>query len=276
MVSATVSVQGVTVPRILYGTAWKEDKTAALVEDARAAGFVGIDTANQRKHYFEAAVGEGLRRAGVSRTATFLQTKFTSVDGQDERLPYDPRADVETQVRQSFASSLDHLGVDAIDVYLMHGPTYREGLTDEDWAVWRAMEALHEERRVRLIGVSNFSSGQLELLVRGSKVHPALVQNRCYARSGWDRAVRGICATEGMGYEGFSLLTANRQVWTSSRVGEIAERLRVTPAEVVLRYALELDMIVLTGTTNRQHMRDDLAIFGLELSREDLAALSNL
>src|SRR4051812_26765941 len=103
------------VPSFLYGTAWKEDATEALVFGALTAGFRGIDTANQRKHYFEAGVGAGLARklaAGLERDEVFIQTKFTFRDGQDHRLPYDERAPIATQVAQSFASSLEHLGVD--------------------------------------------------------------------------------------------------------------------------------------------------------------------
>src|ERR1700683_1732448 len=91
------SSQAASIPDFLYGTAWKEDRTAALVELALQSGFRGIDTANQRRHYFEAGVGEGLAaayRAGVvTRSDLFLQTKFTYRDGQDHRLPYDPQAE---------------------------------------------------------------------------------------------------------------------------------------------------------------------------------------
>src|SRR5262245_25962111 len=98
-----------SVPTFLYGTAWKEDRTPALPELALRAGFRGIDTANQRRHYFEAGVGQGLAAAYrarlVAREDLFLQTKFTYQDGQDHRLPYDPTADFSTQVAQSMASS---------------------------------------------------------------------------------------------------------------------------------------------------------------------------
>src|SRR6266540_913969 len=101
------------VPDYLYGTAWKEDRTQALTELALRMGFRGIDTANQRRHYFEAGVGHALAaayRAGVvTRKDVFLQTKFTYRSGQDHRLPYDPGADLSTQVAQSMASSLEHL-----------------------------------------------------------------------------------------------------------------------------------------------------------------------
>ena len=132
---------GGSVPRFLYGTAWKEDRTEALVRQALDAGFRGIDTANQRRHYFEAAVGSAVAAwcdAGQGRREDlFLQTKFTSLGGQDHRLPYDAGADPATQVRQSFASSLEHLRTTYVDSYVLHGPSSRRGLTDEDWEVWR-------------------------------------------------------------------------------------------------------------------------------------------
>src|SRR5882757_8236259 len=117
------------MPTILYGTAWKEERTATLTELAIRSGFRGIDTANQRRHYFEAGVGEALAavyRAGVAmRADLFLQTKFTSQPGQDHRLPYDPAASLTDQVAQSMASSLKHLGTDYVDSYVLHGPSSR-------------------------------------------------------------------------------------------------------------------------------------------------------
>ncbi len=99
-----------SVPDFLYGTAWKEDRTPGLTELALRVGFRGIDTANQRRHYFEAGVGQGLAasyRAGVvARSDLFLQTKFTYQSGQDHRLPYDPAASLCAQVTQSLTSSL--------------------------------------------------------------------------------------------------------------------------------------------------------------------------
>ncbi|HEX6836172.1 MAG TPA: aldo/keto reductase, partial [Polyangia bacterium] len=113
-------------PQIIYGTAWKEERTEALVGLALRSGFRAIDTANQRKHYFEAAVGDAIARAigdgMVTRGELFLQTKFTDVGGQDRRLPYDASAPFAEQVAQSFASSLEHLHTDYLDSYVLHGP----------------------------------------------------------------------------------------------------------------------------------------------------------
>src|SRR5438270_548560 len=134
--------QPAIVPDFIYGTAWKEDRTAALTELALRMGFRAIDTANQRRHYFEAGVGQGLAagyQAGVvTRADLFLQTKFTYQRGQDHRLPYDPTARLAVQVAQSMASSLEHLGTDYVDSYILHGPSAFDW-TDADAEVWGAM-----------------------------------------------------------------------------------------------------------------------------------------
>src|SRR4051812_39197508 len=112
-------------PDFIYGTAWKEERTAALTILALRTGFRAVDTANQRRHYHEAAVGEALDAAYdegiVTRSDLFLQTKYTNVSGQDHRLPYDSAAPLAVQVAQSLASSLNHLGTRYVDSFLMHG-----------------------------------------------------------------------------------------------------------------------------------------------------------
>src|SRR4030095_15358089 len=106
-----VIINGISVPTFLYGTAWKEESTQRCVKKALEAGFRGIDTANQRKHYNEAGGGGALREdynaGGLRRKDLFLQTKFTHIAGQDHRLPYQKNADLHTQVMQSYASSLE-------------------------------------------------------------------------------------------------------------------------------------------------------------------------
>src|SRR5689334_21559232 len=151
MPDQTLSIDGVRVPRFLYGTAWKEDETQRLAELALRQGFRGIDTANQRRHYHEAGVGLAVAAGIVPRDELFLQTKFTFRGGQDHRLPYDPAAPIATQVEQSFASSLQHLGVEVIDSYVLHGPTRRVGLGAADWEAWHAMEAIQQSGRARLL-----------------------------------------------------------------------------------------------------------------------------
>src|SRR5213596_2947250 len=149
------------LPDFLYGTAWKQDRTQSLTELALRMGFRGIDTANQRRHYVEAGVGQGLAaayRAGVvTRADLFLQTKFTYQHGQDHRLPYDPAADLATQVAHSLASSLEHLGTDHVDSYVLHGPSSGRDWTDDDAEAWAAMVNERDAGRTRFLGVSNVS-----------------------------------------------------------------------------------------------------------------------
>lgn len=279
-VSETVTIQDVEVPTFLYGTAWKEERTEGLVEQALAVGFRGLDTANQRRHYHEAGVGAALRKVfadgRVTRDELFLQTKYTHVGGQDARLPYDPSADYPSQVRQSFDSSLDHLAVDRLDSFVMHGPLTRMGLSEADREVWRTMEELQRSGRVGLIGVSNVSAEQLATLCQIAEVRPAFVQNRCYARFGWDRDVRAVCRTEGVVYQGFSLLTANRAELASADVQRIAADHGKTVPQVVFRFALQLGMICLTGSTSPEHLREDLAVYGFELSGEEVARIERI
>jgi diketogulonate reductase-like aldo/keto reductase len=274
------SVRGFPVPSFLYGTAWKEERTRELTTHALAAGFRGIDTANQRKHYFEAAVGEAvsavLERGEVTRSQLFLQSKFTALGGQDRRLPYAADADTATQVAQSFASSLDHLGTDYLDSYVLHGPATNVGLADEDVAAWRAMEALARAGKTRLLGISNVSREQLQLLLEIAEIPPAFVQNRCYARSGWDARVRECCDAHDIVYQAFSRLTANRRELDRPDVKRIVERTGRTLPEVVFRFALELGMLPLTGTSDPNHMRLDLSCFDLELNRDELLTLLHI
>ena len=258
----------------IYGTAWKEERTEECVALALREGFRAVDTANQRKHYFEAGVGAALRGAGVGRDELFLQTKFTYADGQDHRLPYDPRADFATQVAQSFQSSLEHLGVTTIDSYLLHGPRTRRGLSDGDKETWRAMEALQRDGRTRFIGISNVTAEQVATLCDFATVKPEFVQNRCFASMGWDRDVRDVCRANGIRYQGFSLLTANVRELQSPVMRRLAAKYNVPVTRLVFAFALQIGMICLTGTTSAGHMRDDLAARDLELSPEDVRLIS--
>jgi diketogulonate reductase-like aldo/keto reductase len=265
---------GSPIPGFLYGTAWKEQETERLTRLALEAGFRGVDTANQRRHYFEAGVGAALKRAiaggVVRREDVFLQTKFTYAGGQDHRLPYDPNADPATQVRQSFASSLEHLQVDSIDSYVLHGPASRRGLTASDREVWRTMEELQAEGRARFLGISNVALDQIQELWTHAAVRPAFVQNRCFASLGWDRAVRDFCRVKGIVYQGFSLLTANARELQHPAFLRLVARVGKSPAQVVFRFARQVGMLPLTGTTDAAHMREDLESDRFELSGEDV------
>jgi len=267
-------------PAFLYGTAWKEERTAALTELALRAGFRGIDTANQRRHYFEAGVGEGLAAAYnagvVTRADLFLQTKFTYQRGQDHRLPYDPAADLAAQVGQSLSSSLEHLGTDYVDSFVLHGPSSGYGWTDADAEVWEAMRKERDAGRTRLLGVSNVSLDHLEQMETGHSELPAFVQNRCFARLGWDREVRSFCNQRAIVYQGFSLLTANREVLQHPSFITLAEKLDATPAQAVFGFARAIGILPLTGTSSTEHMRQDLASLQIKIPADAVRAIESI
>jgi diketogulonate reductase-like aldo/keto reductase len=263
----------IEVPSFMYGTAWKEEATARLVQLAVATGFRAIDTANQLIHYREALVGEALQaleNSGTKRDTLFVQTKFTPLGGQGGQPPYDPYADLTTQVNQSFDSSLAHLRTDYVDSYVLHAPYSRRGLGEADWEVWAAMEGLYHSGKTKMIGVSNITAGQLAELCEQANVKPMVVQNRCFAALGWDKDVREICRAQGVIYQGFSLLTANREVLIYPEILRTAKRLSAGPAQVIFRFAMQVGMLPLTGTTSQQHMKEDLEAERLTLSAEEL------
>lgn len=273
-----ISACGVPTPALIYGTAWKEDRTASLVEQALALGFRGIDTACQPKHYHEPGVGEGVARrlaAGLTRAELYLQSKFTPAKGQDpERMPYDPKASLSEQVAQSFATSLRNLRTDYLDGLILHSPlAERRDLLE----VWRALEAIHASGGARQLGISNcYQPGQLERLYREARVKPALVQNRFYAETGYDREIRAFCRRRGILYQSFWTLTANPGIVAHPTIQALAATHGRTPAQVLFRYLTQTGIIPLTGTASAEHMREDLAIFEFALTaaeRERVGAL---
>ena len=269
-----------TTPTFLYGTAWKEERTSELVELALTVGFRGIDTANQRMHYFEEAVGQGLQQAynalGIQRDDIFLQTKFTYARGQDHRKPYDEHASFSTQVQQSFESSLDHLKTDYLNSYILHGPYQQHLITEQDKEVWSAMESLYKQGKVKHLGVSNITHQQLTELLEFSSIKPAFVQNRCFAQMFWDKQVRTYCKNHGMIYQGFSLLTANQHELMHHKLMQIIKNHQKSLAQVIFRFSQQVGMIPLTGTTDATHMNEDLDIDDFMLTDYELHLIENI
>ncbi|KTC96179.1 aldo/keto reductase family protein [Legionella feeleii] len=267
-------------PAFLYGTAWKEEATENLVITALKTGFTGIDTANQRKHYYEEGVGKAIQvfLAGSEKTRQdlFLQTKFTFADGQDHRKPYNEMDSYELQVQQSFRSSLEHLQTDYIDSYILHGPLLSDSLSTGDWEVWHAMEALWRAKKIKFLGISNVTLKQLEEFYTYSTVKPTFVQNRCFAVKQWDKGIRAFCREHGLIYQGFSLLTANYQYFSQPWLRSIAQKYQKNMAQLIFRFALQMKMLPLTGTTDQQHMREDLAIGDFTLSVDELEQIENV
>jgi len=269
---------GVKMPRIIYGTAWKKDRTADLVEKAIQAGFRGIDTACQPKHYNEPLVGAALQRMkkhGIEREALFLQTKFTPLSGQDPRqVPYDENSPIELQVAQSFEVSIKNLQTEYVDSLVLHSPLVPHSLLMK---VWNAMENIQKTGGALQLGISNcYQTEVIRALYADAKVKPAVLQNRFYQETGYDANLRQWCSHHGVIYQSFWTLTANPHIIASNTVRTIAQKYKKTEAQIFFQYLSHSGIVPLTGTTSEQHMKEDLSIFEFELSSEDLKNMSRL
>ncbi|MCQ8127976.1 aldo/keto reductase family protein [Methylomonas rivi] len=273
-----ISSAGVAMPRLIYGTAWKKERTAEWVALALAQGFRGIDTACQPKHYYEPGVGEALHAAfelGLGREQIYLQTKFTPLSGQDPlQVPYDPRAALDRQVSQSFQKSRDNLRTDYLDGLVLHSPLADK---QELMTVWRAMEHIVLSGGARQLGISNcYDPALFKSLYETATVKPAVLQNRFYADSHYDTELRKFCRAHGVIYQSFWTLTANPGILANAVIAALADRYRRTPAQILFRYLTQVGVVPLTGTTSAQHMREDLAIFEFELTQDDCAGVERL
>jgi len=278
MEAFVTSATGVRSPRIIYGTAWKKERTARLVTTALEIGFRGIDTACQPRHYDEPGVGAGIAAAlgpGLDRTDIYLQTKFTPLGGHDpQRIPYDPDASLPEQVLESCGVSLRNLRTGYLDCLILHSPLPTLRQTFE---AWYAMESLVKDGRVRQLGISNcYRLDLLQALYEGAHVKPAVVQNRFYEQTRYDRDIRAWCRRQNVIYQSFWTLTANPHVLASDTVQALAAKHRRTAPQILFRYLTQIGVVPLTGTSSVQHMREDLAIFEFTLTEEELAAMGVL
>jgi len=275
MESFITSIMGVRIPRIIYGTAWKKTDTQRLVQMAIHKGFRGIDTACQPKHYDEAGVGAGVTaclHSGLTRGDLYLQTKFTTLSGQDPRqIPYNPSAALPEQVAQSFAASLRNLQTDYLDCLILHSPL---PTAERTLAVWHALESLVDAGGVRQLGVSNcYTLADIEHLWHHSRIKPAVVQNRFHVETGYDREIRAFCSRQQIVYQSFWTLTANPHVLAHATVTALASTHKRTPPQILFRYLTQTGVVPLTGTRSETHMREDLSIFEFELTAEQRRAV---
>jgi diketogulonate reductase-like aldo/keto reductase len=213
-------------------------------------------------HSREDLVGEALeilyQKHGYKREDLFLQTKFTSISGQDtsQPLPYDPSSTVEVQIRSSFATSLRQLRTTYLDSYILHSPleTYAKTLR-----AWRILVALQDEGCVRAIGLSNaYDPTLFARLGEDSGRAIQVVQNRWYERNGWDREVVKWCHANSAQYQSFWTLTGSPSLLSHSATTAFAKENKCTPPQAVYRFTQSLGITPLSGTTDETHMREDL------------------
>ncbi|WP_345975826.1 aldo/keto reductase [Sulfurimonas sp. HSL3-7] len=273
-----MTTAGVTMPSLIYGTAWKKERTAELVVEAVQAGFRGIDTACQPKHYHEAGVGDALttlRKQGIKREELYVQTKFTPVAGQDAgTIPYDREAPLAEQVAQSFAASQKNLQSDYVDALLLHTPLFP---FSHLLSVWRAMEKIQKSGGARQLGISNCDDlALLKRLYSEARVKPVLVQNRFYDASGYDTELRRWCGEQGIIYQSFWSLTANPHLLGSEAVFTLARKYRKSEAQIFYAFLNAIGIVPLDGTTSLEHMAEDLDIFTFELLPSEIRTIEKL
>ncbi|MDD2368226.1 MAG: aldo/keto reductase [Sulfuricurvum sp.] len=271
-------MQNTNMPPLMYGTAWKKEHTADLVEMAIMSGFRGIDTACQPKHYNEAGVGEALERLaahGILREELFLQTKFTPLSGQDPaRIPYDPNAPLEMQVAQSFEASKRNLRTEYVDSLVLHSPLFPYAHLQK---VWEAMEGIYHSGGALRLGISNcYDLELLKRLYANTQIKPAVVQNRFYAESGYDIELRAWCESMNITYQSFWSLTANPHILGSKTVFALGRKYDKTEAQIFYRYLCHKGIVPLIGSTSKQHIDEDLAIFTFELEANEIMDISSL
>ncbi|KAI6040212.1 NADP-dependent oxidoreductase domain-containing protein [Pisolithus marmoratus] len=266
-------------PKIIYGTAWKGERTTQLVMSAFLQGFRALDTACQPKHYREDLVGEALERLqskhGLSRKEYYIQTKYTPIGGQDPNkpLPYNPQDSVTDQIKASLATSLRNLRTSYLDSYLLHSPLRTMDATLE---AWHALIAAQDAGTVRRIGISNvYDVRVLDMLGQLRKVQ--VVQNRWYEGNSWDREVWQYCRDNGIEYQSFWTLTGSPSLLAHPAVVAVATRLDVTPAQVIFKLVQLRGIVPLTGTSNELHMQQDLAAdrIALEGVEEEIRTIAN-
>ncbi|CAK9021035.1 NADPH-dependent conjugated polyketone reductase C2 (CPR) (2-dehydropantolactone reductase) (2-dehydropantolactone reductase (A-specific)) (Ketopantoyl-lactone reductase) [Durusdinium trenchii] len=263
----------------LYGTAWKEGQTAELVVKAVRAGFRGIDTACQPKHYQEDLVGEALARLAsedhLPREQLWLQTKFTPIRGQDpRRVPYDTQAPLKKQVEQSIQKSLENLRTSYIDSLMMHSPM---PTLEENLEVWGVFEQAVEAGHVRQLGISNcYDPRVFQMIYDAVRIKPKVLQNRFYADSGYDRELRAFCLENGVKYQTFWTLTANPHLLEMPPIRAAARRLSATPAQVLFAWLIRSGHQPLTGTKSLQHMKQDLQAANMALTEAEMRDIGGL
>ncbi len=263
------SNRDVKMPKLIYGTAWKKEETASLVELAINSGFRGIDTACQPRHYNEAGVGLGIERSKIERKELYLQTKFTPFGGQDpDDCPYDPKASIEDQIITSLGVSFKNLKTDYLDGLILHSPL---STLSETLRAWQVLESFVNDKKVRQIGISNCYDPEFfkEIYLKAS-IKPSVLQNRFYRDTGFDKELREFCHMEKIIYESFWTLSHNRDFLETEYILSLAKKYSVTPAVILYRAVSETGIIPLCGTTSEEHMKEDLLLEEFNILPEEV------
>jgi 2,5-diketo-D-gluconate reductase A len=249
---------GVRMPQLGFGVFQVgDDEASAAVATALDCGYRSIDTAALYGN--EHGVGVAVRASGIPREELFVTTKLWNADHGADR------------VRPAFERSLDKLGLDYVDLYLIHWPVPSKDLYVE---TWRAFERLHADGRVRAIGVSNFTAAQLRRLLHETDVVPAV--NQIELHPGFQQPeLRDLHREQGIVTEAWSPLGQGAAL-RSAVITRLADRYGRTPAQVVLRWHLELGNVVIPKSVTPARIRENIAVFDFRLSAEDVREIAGL
>lgn len=249
---------GVAIPQLGYGV-WQvpADDTERAVSEALAAGYRHIDTAAAYQN--EEGVARAIRSSGLPRDEIFVTTKLWNRDhGHDRAI-------------QAFARSMERLELDVLDLYLIHWPVPSRDLYVE---TWQALTELQADGRIRAIGVSNFNADHLDRIIEATGVTPAINQIELHPRLQQEE-LRAFHAERGIATEAWSPL-GQGQLLDDPVIGELARKHGKTPAQVILRWHLQLGNVVIPKSVTPERIRQNIDVFDFELAADDLQAIAGL
>lgn len=249
---------GVVMPQLGFGV-WQvpDDEAQPAVETALAAGYRSIDTA--KLYHNEEGVGRAVRASGVPRSQLFITTKLWNDEHDYDR------------ALRAFDASLDRLGMDYVDLYLIHWPVPRQ---DKYRDAWKALEKVYAEGRAKAIGVSNFTVDNLTRLLESSQVIPAVNQVELHPRLS-QAALRAFHAEHGIATEAWSPL-GQGQLISDPVVAKVAAAHGRTPAQAILRWHLQLGVVAIPKSVTPSRIAENFDVFGFELSDEEMDTISGL
>lgn len=250
---------GVEMPQLGFGV-WKVENQEAVsaVENALRSGYRSIDTA--KVYGNEEGVGQAIAKSDVPREELFITTKVWNADhGYEEAL-------------QAFDASLERLGLDYVDLYLVHWPTPDY---DQYIETYKALEKIYKDGKAKAIGVCNFEIEHLERLLDECDVVPAVNQVECHPYL-QQKELRAFCKDKGIHVESYSPLMNGRDVLENEDLKQLAEKKGKTIAQVILRWHLQSDLIVIPKSVTPSRIEENLDVFDFELSEDEIKTIDAL
>jgi len=250
---------GIEMPYVGLGVFRMDDnkETEKTIETALSIGYRHIDTA---AYYLnEDAVGRAIRKSSIKRNEIFITTKLWNDDQRSGK------------IERAFEDSLRKLGTDYIDLYLIHWPVAGKFVE-----TWQKMERIYENGRIKAIGVSNFKEHHLEALKKASSIIPAVNQIELHPYL-IQEPILDYCKKEGIQTEAWSPFAANKtNLFEENILREIAAKHSKTPAQIILRWDIQREVIVIPKSSNRNRLEENINIFDFELSEEDVRRINSL